>query len=172
MLRRGGRVWLPKPNVLPASCPQLKLVPRTPRRGVPTIFRPGTLIRPAWTVRTPGYDRGRTVSSVRAVRICQVDRRATVPVAEDLRPRWPRAKSAQRCAGVHARRNNTALNTATSPNFITPELSCPKKAPDTLHPHCRHCGQDGRAPIRLKAQRVGRARSPLRAGVGRATRAL
>jgi len=41
---------------------------------------------------------------------------------------------ATRRAGVHARRNNTALNTATSPNFAAPELSRSKKASDMLHP--------------------------------------
>jgi len=53
-------------------------------------------------------------------------RRATVPVAGDPQPRAPRAIAAQRRAGVHARRNNTALNTATSPfplvwHFHTPQ---------------------------------------------------
>ena len=48
---------------------------------------------------------------------------------EPLRPGWPRAKSAQRRAGVHARRSNTAFNTTTSPNFTAPELSWSKKAP-------------------------------------------
>ena len=53
-------------------------------------------------------------------------RRATVPVAEDLRPRWPRA-NLPKGARVHARRNNTALNTAISPFPLVCHFHTPKR---------------------------------------------
>ena len=96
-------------------------------------------------------------------------RRATVPVAGATSPKLAaRDKSVRRRAGVHARRNNTALNTATSPVPRTRRFHTLKYDLQPVPVIGMHCGQNGRAPICPKAQRVGRARSPLRAGVGRA----
>jgi len=51
----------------------------------------------------------------------------TRPTLRALRPGWPRAKSAQRRAGVHARRNNTVLNIATSPFPLLCHFHTPKR---------------------------------------------
>ena len=72
-------------------------------------------------------------SCVHAVVICQVGRRVSVPVAENLRPRWPRSN-------------------------LPPARECPGRRKPAAKMAARQ--------ICPKAQRVGRARSPLRAGVG------
>jgi len=93
--------------------------------------------------------------SASAVTVHQVGRRVTVPVAEVLRPRWPRSnlprratvslaenlqpraprdKSAQRRAGVHARRN-TLRSTLLSPSFYITGTVAPQERPQTSSAH-------------------------------------
>jgi hypothetical protein len=76
--------------------------------------------------------------------------------AEDLRPRWPRAKSVQRRAGVHARRNTPRLTPQHHRSHWS-ATSTPQKDLKPVLVTDGHCGQDGRAPIPPKARdRPGR----------------
>jgi len=109
-------------------------------------------------------------SCVRAVTICRVGRRATVSVAGGAAAKMAARQTCPKARGrPRPQKQPLRLTPLHHLDITAPELSLSKKAPDTLDPPCEHCGQDGRAPNLpkgTKAQRVGRARSPLRAGVG------
>jgi len=54
-------------------------------------------------------------------------------------------------AGVHARRNNTALNTAASSFSLVRQFRTPQKDLKPVLVNGVNCGQDGRTPICPKA---------------------